>query len=92
MAREHFPIGLNGLSLPPLEKGRVGVGIALRIVRPSIAARDPLLTSPAPKSGVPDFGNYSWPKSETSDLGVGEERFNLIGICSKDPLLGLGRR
>jgi hypothetical protein len=22
-----------------------------------------------PKSGVPDFGNYNWPKSETSDLG-----------------------
>src|ERR1700730_8551698 len=22
------------------------------------------------KSGVPDFANYSWPKSETSDLGA----------------------
>jgi hypothetical protein len=34
---------LNGLLLPPLEKGRVGVGIALRLVRPLSSARDPLL-------------------------------------------------
>jgi hypothetical protein len=37
---------LKDLSLPPLEKGRVGVGIALRIVRPLHVARDPLLASP----------------------------------------------
>jgi hypothetical protein len=41
-----IPVKLNRLALPPLEKGRVGVGIALHIVRPSFAAPDPLLTSP----------------------------------------------
>jgi hypothetical protein len=36
---------LNCLSIPPLEKGRVGVGIAIRIARPLSVARNPLLTS-----------------------------------------------
>jgi hypothetical protein len=45
-----FLMGLNGPSLPPLEKGRAGEGIALHVVRPSIAARDPLLTN-LPLSG-----------------------------------------
>jgi hypothetical protein len=48
----HVQMRLNGLSLPPLEKGRVGVGIALHIVRPSSAARDPLLTSPFSGGGM----------------------------------------
>src|SRR5580700_10623709 len=43
---ELVPIKLNHLLLPPLEKGRVGVGIALHILRPLSVARDPLLTSP----------------------------------------------
>src|SRR5579871_3970173 len=33
-------------SLPPLEKGRIGEGIALHIERPLFVARDPLPTSP----------------------------------------------
>jgi hypothetical protein len=37
---------LHGLSLPPLEKGRVGEGIALHIAKPEFVARDLLLTSP----------------------------------------------
>jgi hypothetical protein len=39
-------MNLNHLSLPPLEKGRVGEGIALCIVRPLSVARDPLLAFP----------------------------------------------
>ena len=39
-------MNLRHLSLPPLEKGRAGEGIALRTATPLSVARDPLLTSP----------------------------------------------
>ena len=69
MRLERFPISLKSPLLPPLEKGRVGVGIALRPVRPLSAARDPLLIL------------LSHDTVRLTSPFQGEERFHLKGEC-----------
>jgi DNA helicase-2/ATP-dependent DNA helicase PcrA len=44
----------------------------LRLLAQSAPARRTPSPSPNPNPGLPEFGTLDWPKSETSDFGVGE--------------------
>ena len=56
-------MNLSHLSLPPLEKGRVGEGIALHTARHLFVARDPLLTSPFQGEGRAPFDGRAEPRA-----------------------------
>jgi hypothetical protein len=48
----------------------------MMMIRASVRRRDAryCALSPHPNSGLPEFGNYRWPKSGKPDFGWGEGR------------------